>query len=317
MRFGSLFTGVGGIDMGFEKAGWELCWQVENDSACQQVIQHHWPYVPKWFDITELDGANLEPVEVVVFGSPCQNMSVAGDRTGLDGEQSQLFFEAIRVIKEMKVATDGHYPKWAIWENVTGALTSQGGSDFERVIEQMDEIGASLVEWTVLDAQFFGVPHRRKRVFLVALLDPAASRRCKQKIFPIETGNRRYPPPVGKNKLDNPKYSQNHYGEGVLGANERNSIGCLTANLYHNGSFNIQDFSGGFFLSYDDPAELRRLTPNECEALMGWPKDHTLHRTDGKTNIDSVRYKMCGNGVVSNVATWVAQRVNEATDVVF
>lgn len=314
MRFGSLFSGVGGMDIGLENAGWELCWQVENDEACQQVLQHNWPFVQKWFDITDLHGSRLEPVEVVAFGSPCQDLSIAGKRKGLDGRNSQLFYEATRIIKEMRDATGGEYPKWAIWENVTGALTSNGGHDFERVIGEMENIGASIVEWTVLDAQFFGVPHRRKRIFLVACFDNHAARRCRTQIFPITKGNRRYPPPVGKRKTDDPRFSQNHYGEGAVAANHRTALPCLTANIYHKGTFNVQDFGSGFFVIYDNPPAVRKLTPNECERLMGWPDDHTKFRSDNKINLDSARYKMCGNGVVAPVATWVAKQLERATD---
>lgn len=314
MRFGSLFSGVGGMDIGLEKAGWELCWQVELDEACQQVLQNNWPFVQKWFDITKIHGSVLEPVDVVAFGSPCQDLSIAGRGEGLDGKNSQLFYDATRIIKEMKDATAGEYPKWAIWENVTGALTSNGGQDFERVIGEMENIGARLIEWTVLDAQFFGVPHRRKRVFVVACFDHNATRRCRTQIFPITKGNRRYPPPVGKTKTDNPKFSQNHYGEGAVAANYRPALPCITANIYHNGTFNVQDFSGGFFVIYDNPPAIRKLTPIECERLMGWPDNHTKYRADNGDNLDSVRYKMCGNGVVAPVATWVANRVEGATD---
>lgn len=314
MRFGSLFSGVGGMDIGLENANWELCWQVENDAACQQVLQHKWPYVQKWLDITQVSGLNLEPVDVIAFGSPCQDLSIAGKREGLDGQHSHLFFDATRVIKEMRDATNGEFPKWAIWENVTGALTSNGGSDFERVIGEMENIGARLIEWTVLDAQFFGVPHRRKRLFLIACFDPAAARRSRYQIFPITKGNRRYPPPVGKTKTDDPKFSQNHYGEGAVAANFRPALPCLTANIYHKGTFNVQDMSSGFFVIYEDPAGIRKLTPIECERLMGWPDNHTAGRYDNKTTPDYARYKMCGNGVVSPVAKWVAEQVESATD---
>ncbi len=158
MRFGSLFAGVGGFDIGLEAAGWECAWQVEWDKHCQQTLQHHWPDVPKWWDVSDVNGAELPPVDVITFGSPCQDLSVAGKRAGLDGGRSNLFFEATRIIKEMRDATNGTYPRWAIWENVPGALSSNNGADFERVLEEMVDLGGHHIEWSILDAQFFGVP---------------------------------------------------------------------------------------------------------------------------------------------------------------
>jgi hypothetical protein len=99
--FGSLFAGVGGFDLGMESAGWNCEWQVEWDKHCQSVLRKHWPTVPKYFDIRDVDGSKLTPVDCIVFGSPCQDLSIAGKGGGLEGSRSGLFHEAIRVIKEM------------------------------------------------------------------------------------------------------------------------------------------------------------------------------------------------------------------------
>jgi DNA (cytosine-5)-methyltransferase 1 len=139
-------------------------------------------------DITELDGATLAPVDIITFGSPCQDLSVAGKRAGLSGERSGLFSEAIRIIDEIRRATNGKYPTWAVWENVPGALSSgqPKGADFASVLEAFTKTtvpiprsgrwaGAGMVRgdrvavaWRVLDAQYHGVPQRRRRIFLVA-----------------------------------------------------------------------------------------------------------------------------------------------------
>ena len=184
LSFGSLFAGVGGADLGFEAAGLRCAWQVENDPACQQVLKHHWPDVPLWSDISEVNGANLPPVDVIVFGSPCQDLSVAGRRQGFDGERSALFFEATRIIKEMRDATETS-PRWAVWENVPGALSSSKGEDFGAAIDELAKVGALVIEWAVLDAQHFGVPQRRRRVFTVACFDPALAGRCGQPLLPV------------------------------------------------------------------------------------------------------------------------------------
>ncbi len=185
LTFGSLFAGVGGFDMGFEQAGWKCKFQVEWDKNCQNILNKHWPDVPKWGDVSEVDGAIIPPVDCIVFGSPCQDLSLAGKRKGLEGERSGLFHQATRIIKEMRYATNGTFPRWAVWENVAGALSSNRGADFATVLHQMGEAGAVEQWWNILDAQFFGVPQRRRRLFLVACLDPATAARCPEALLPV------------------------------------------------------------------------------------------------------------------------------------
>lgn len=191
MRFGSLFAGVGGFDLGLEAAGWECGFQVEWDPHCQQVLAHHWPDVPRWGDVQEVNGADLPPVDVITFGSPCQDLSVAGKRAGLEGNRSGLFFEATRIIKEMRDATGNTFPRWAIWENVVGALSSRNGDDFEAVLKEMADLGCCHVEWAVLDAQFFGVPQRRRRVFVIARLTSPEPWRGSSQILAVGEGRAR------------------------------------------------------------------------------------------------------------------------------
>ena len=161
MNLGSLFSGLGGIDLAFEQAGFTIAWQVEIDPAATKILQRHWPEVPKYGDIREVDPADLAPVDVVVFGSPCTDMSVAGKRAGLKGVQSGLFYEAIRIIQGIR-------PSMALWENVPGAFSSNGGRDFGAVLTAFRDIGVHECAWRVLDARYFGVAQRRRRVFLVA-----------------------------------------------------------------------------------------------------------------------------------------------------
>ena len=183
--FGSLFAGVGGFDLGMEQAGWDCQWQVEWEKHCQSVLQRHWPSIPKYLDVKDVDGGKIIPVDCIVFGSPCQDLSVAGKGGGLEGERSGLFHEAIRIIKEMRNATGNQFPKWSIWENVPGALTSNNGRDFAKVLDEMANIGALVLEWHILDAQWFGVAQRRRRIFVLACYDPATAGRCGQQILPV------------------------------------------------------------------------------------------------------------------------------------
>ena len=183
--FGSLFAGVGGFDIGLENAGWQCGFQVEWDKNCQQVLAYHWPEVPRWWDVSDVNGADLPPVDMITFGSPCQDLSLAGKRKGLQGERSGLFFQATRIIREMRNATGNTFPRYALWENVVGALSSNNGDDFEAVIREMADMGADHIEWCVLDAQFFGVPQRRRRVFVLACFDTATSKRSGRQVFAV------------------------------------------------------------------------------------------------------------------------------------
>lgn len=192
LTYGSLFAGVGGFDMGMENAGYEPVFQVEWDKNCQKILHHHWPEVPKWNDVCDVNGADLPPCDVLIFGSPCQDLSVAGKRAGLqDGDRSSMFFEAVRIIKEMRDATNSIYPRATIWENVPGALSSNKGADFGVVLSSLADIGAITQEYAVLDAQYFrSTPQRRRRIFLVSIFDPAASERCPDPLLPLIQGSR-------------------------------------------------------------------------------------------------------------------------------
>lgn len=189
MRVLSLFSGVGGFDMGLEAAGMTTVFQCEIDKNCLQTLNHHWPTVPKWDDVSTLTGQYIldhcEGVDLVAWGSPCQDLSVAGKRAGLTGERSGLFHQGIRIIKELRELSNGKYPTWSIWENVAGALSSNNGADFGEVLYEMDEAGACFSEWSMLDAQYFGIPQRRRRVFVISCFDSSIAARCPEQILTV------------------------------------------------------------------------------------------------------------------------------------
>ena len=194
MKVLSLFSGVGGFDMGLENAGMETVFQCEWDKNCRTILDRHWPTVPKWDDVSTLTGehilAHAPVIDVVAWGSPCQDLSVAGKRAGLEGGRSGLFYEGIRIINELRKASNGRYPRISIWENVYGAINSNKGEDFEAILKEMVEAGSLLCEWRVLDAQYFGVPQRRRRVFVVAVFDSATANRCPDPLLPVSEGLR-------------------------------------------------------------------------------------------------------------------------------
>ena len=197
---------TGGFPYAGELEGFTPLWASEIEAAPISITKRHFPDMAHVGDITELDGRVLEPVHAIAFGSPCQDLSVAGRREGLEGAQSGLFMEAIRVVKEMRSATNGVYPAYVIWENVPGAFSSNDGEDFRKVITEIARVpdpGVSIprpsgragdtwfsagalvgdgysLAWRVLDAQYWGVPQRRRRIFLVADL---GSRRAGEILF--------------------------------------------------------------------------------------------------------------------------------------
>jgi DNA (cytosine-5)-methyltransferase 1 len=158
MRVGSTFTGIGGADMGFEWAGMTIAWQCELDPWKRSVLAAHWPDVPIYEDITTMQ--DPEPVDVMVGGFPCQDLSVAGKRKGFTGERSVLAFEFLRIAEAIK-------PRWIVLENVPGLLSSNKGLDFQRLINEVVACGYGL-GWRCLDSRYWGVPQRRRRIFIVA-----------------------------------------------------------------------------------------------------------------------------------------------------
>ena len=172
LTVGSTFTGVGGADLGFEQAGFTISWQCELDAWKRSVLAAHWPDVQIFDDITTM--LDPPPVDILIGGFPCQDLSVAGQRKGFTGERSVLAFEFLRLAESIR-------PRWLVLENVPGLLSSSQGADFARLIDEVVACGYG-VAWRILDARYFGVPQRRRRVFIVArrtdaLVDsPEASR---------------------------------------------------------------------------------------------------------------------------------------------
>lgn len=201
MKLGSLFDGSGGFPLAASLCGIEPVWASEIEPYPIAVTRSRFPRMKHLGDINGIRGGGIEPVDIISFGSPCQDLSIAGKRAGIhDGARSNLFFEAIRVIREMRGGTNGQYPKFAIWENVPGAFSSNGGEDFRCVLEALARVrdaeadvslpakgkwasaGAVMgdgwsIAWRVLDAQYWGVPQRRRRIYLVA--DFAGGRAAK------------------------------------------------------------------------------------------------------------------------------------------
>jgi DNA (cytosine-5)-methyltransferase 1 len=184
LTHGELFAGIGGFSTGLARAGIRTLWAVEIDPQARSVLAARHPGIELFEDVREVGAHNLAAVDVITFGSPCQDLSVAGRREGLTGERSGLYFEAIRIIAECR-------PTIAVWENVPGALSSNGGRDFGAAIDALADIGALDIAWRILDAQWFGVAQRRRRLFVIA---DFGSQRSGQILFEPEGGGGDSPP---------------------------------------------------------------------------------------------------------------------------
>ena len=438
----SLFSGVGGFDLGLENAGMKTIYQCEWDKHANTILERHWPQVPRWGDISTLTAKEIlrhgTPPDVVAWGSPCQDLSVAGKRAGLEGERSGLFHEGIRIINELRKETNNEYPKISIWENVAGALSSNRGADFGVIIDEMAKAGAMVIEWGLLDAQHFGIPQRRRRVFCIAIFNSATANLCPSPLLPVRESLPRDTAKGKPKRKSSASETSTGFGSGSFGGwTETDTAITLSARDYKGGntiavegytssSFaqyqegvgtlrsNGGDLGGGSetliaepMLSFDtqfgsnanvfedqsptlkasqaapsvaypidtrnalrDPEKydaqnrqglgigndgdpmatltsthvnavaydeyndsinethhalragtkqstgvleptmaVRRLTPLECERLMGWPDDHTRYKADGTEQADTHRYKQCGNGVASPVAEWIGKQL--------
>lgn len=207
IKLGSLFDGSGGWCLSAKLVGIEPVWASEIEKFPIEVTRRRFPEMKHLGDITKINGAEIEPVDIISSGSPCQDLSTAGKRAGLCGERSGLFMESIRIVKEMRSKTDGVYPRVFIWENVPGAFSSNDGEDFRIVLQEIVRIvdptetiprpqegrwtqsgnilsDAWSLGWRCLDSQYWGVPQRRNRIFLVA--DFASGTGAEQILFDRE-----------------------------------------------------------------------------------------------------------------------------------
>ena len=334
MKAGSLFAGIGGFDLGFERAGFDVAWCVEKDEHAQKVLRARFPNAQIYGDITAVDPLSLCPVDVVYGGFPCQDLSVAGRRAGLKGERSGLFFDAMRIVRSV-------HPRLLVLENVPGMLTSNNGLDFAAVIREVGEgWDCEEVAWRVLDSRYFGVAQRRKRCFLVA----SATEGCAEQILALSESMLGDPPTSIAPR------------QGIAADAQEGSRGCggwwdggdTAASLTTKSNEQYMPDKGNFAAVVIDRAAynqgenaayephikeedtmpalvgdtrtthviaepdmiVRRLTPDECELLQGFPVGWTSVGTHQKPTSDSRRYKQLGNAVTVNVAEWIARRAH-------
>jgi len=334
MRGGTLFSGIGAPEYAASGIDWR--WAAEIDPFAAAVYRTHFPDVPNLGDVTTVDWREVEDVDVLVFGSPCQSFSIAGRRGGLDDPRGHLALVALDVVDRLR-------PRWFIWENVAGVLSSRDGRDFAAFLGKMEGIGYSGA-WRIVDAQYFGVPQRRRRLFVVGHLGadwrppsavlfdseslrgrPAPRRQTKKDLAGTVAGCARS---RGGTSLD----------DGALiafgGNNTSGPIDIATAVNAHGGPHGRLDFESETFIvhalrgeGFDGSEDgtgrgtplipvreergfrVRRLTPRECERLMALPDDWTLIPWRGRPAPDGRRLKAIGNSMAVPVIRWVLERL--------
>jgi DNA (cytosine-5)-methyltransferase 1 len=285
LTLGSLFDGSGGFPLGAVFNRIIPVWASEIEPFPIWVTTRRLPQMKHYGDIGQIDGSMIEPVDIITFGSPCTDMSVAGKRAGLDGKQSALFYEAIRIIKEMRCATNGRNPRFILWENVPGAFSSNKGADFKAVLEAVVQIAEPDAEvpapdkngwpyadillgngWSVayrtVDAQFFGVAQRRKRIYLVA---DFGSEHAGEILFEHQGVSRDYTP-CGSPGQRTPGSSEDCAGEPVRVLNDQGGA-CMSVTEELVATLRVQEH--GHQPIVFEPGAASRLGGHSDEGLSG------------------------------------------------
>jgi len=333
MTHGSLFTGGGGLDLGFELAGFATIGQCENDRFANEVLEHHWPDVPRHEDINDFDGREWEGVDVITGGFPCQDVSVSGRREGLAGTRSGLFFQMCRVVEEAR-------PRAVIWENVAGLLSQSDGNAMRTVCAELASLGY-FGAWRLLDSAFFGVPQSRRRVFGAFVREDCGGWACGCSILfdAGSSGGSVGPPRKAKKPIADGTgrcivgtvSNKWHKQSGGPSGDERYNMTtdplvpgfkfahecvecpdcgepwCEDCEMHYAGCHcvgpsNLEDYIE------ENNTRVRRLTPEECERAQGFPTGFTAMLSDTQ------RYKVIGNAVAVPVAYWLALRTKMALE---
>jgi DNA (cytosine-5)-methyltransferase 1 len=306
LRVASFFSGIGGFDLGFQRARCQIVYQCEIDEFCSDVLQHHWPKVPRTKDITAISYEGIPKAEIWCAGFPCQDVSLARarPRDGLKGKRTGLFYNFAETLGKA-------LPSIVVLENVPGLLTSHEGRDFAIVIQTLVELGYG-VAWRVFNSKFFGLPQSRERVFIVGCR--RNPKRAAKILFEPERGRGHLETSSQpKTKTVSPfreRAVETRRPEGIPELNGHTPIVpklafCLAAT---SGRHTGTDWSRTY-IAYEKDA--RRLTPGECESLQGFPRDWTVpHKFKADSEeIDSLRYSALGNAVSVPVAEWLGSRI--------
>ena len=312
MRYGSVCSGIEAATQAWHGLGWEPAFFSDIEKFPVAVLQHHYPDVPCHGDFTDITEDEYGAIDLLVGGTPCQSFSVAGLRGGMDDDRGNLALEFIRLAQRKR-------PQWLVWENVPGVLSSNGGRDFGSFLGALAEIGYGFA-YRVLDAQYFGVAQRRRRVFVVGYLgdwrrasavlferetlsgNPAPSREKGEKIAPAVTTG----PPFSRKGNERVECEAIVPMRTFAGNQESPVAGTLETTCH--------DYSraDSFNMAVASNLSVRRLTPTECERLQGFPDSYTQIPWRGKEPEkcpDGPRYKALGNSFAVPCMRWIGERI--------
>ena len=313
LRYGSVCSGIEAATVAWKPLGWRAAWFAETDRFCRSLLAHHYPDTPNFGDILEITEADLErydPIDVLVGGTPCQSFSVAGLRKGMADPRGNLALRFVQLARATRA-------RWVLWENVPGVLSSWSGdtpdsldmrpgrgrevvleekSDFDQFTAGLQECGYGFA-YRVLDAQYFGVPQRRRRVFVVGHLGDW--RRAAAVLFERESLS-------GNDAPDRPRVSAEAWIHGIGRA-----AGCIDA-MYGAKWGSNQWYAKGHVICRNGRPS--RLTPREVERCFGFPDDYTnipYGRPKYPDQIcpDRPRYKALGNSMAVPVMRWIGERI--------
>lgn len=288
MRVVSLFAGIGGFDLGFERAGMQVVFQCEKHTFAQRILKTHWPDVPLHDDILTLQPLDIPPAELYCGGFPCQDVSLAnqGKRKGLNGARSGLFFKFAELVQH-------NTPAWIVLENVFGLLNSQNGEDFRVILNTLDEIGYC-VAWRVLDAKYFGTPQRRRRVFLVASYQ---SRRAITVLFDRE--------------ISALALKKSRRKKEAVPSNDGTSHNESTLYVIQHAALGRNHRAGPQGPGYRNDGETWTLDRRGAADAVCETND--AFRIRGTTRVpegmDRRRYEVLGNAVCVPIVTWIGKRI--------
>jgi DNA (cytosine-5)-methyltransferase 1 len=291
-KVASFFSGIGGFDLGLERAGMEVVFQCEINTFCQKVLRKHWPNVPLTTDINKLTLSDIPDSNLWCGGFPCQDVSLAnqGKRKGLRGERSGLFFKYASLI-------GGRKPDWVILENVPGLLNSHEGRDFQVILETLDELGYG-ISWRVFDAKYFGTPQRRRRVYVVASYGNQSS---SEVLFEPEGVTVAYRAGLGKRETITSRHDKcipetDVYSIQHAGIGRKPSAGPQGKGYRNDGETYTLDSRGS------------------ADAICSPNAPFGVRKTSGiPKQLDSNRYRALGNAVAVPIVEWIGKRIIEVS----
>ena len=312
LRYGSVCSGIEAASVAWEPLGWEPAWFCEVDPFPSAVLAHHYPQVPNYGDFTQLldptHPVHAEPIDVLVGGTPCQDFSVTGLRAGIEGDRGSLTLDFCRLVGVLR-------PKWVVWENVPGVLSSDGGRALGAFLGALAELGYGFA-YRVLDAQYVrvdgfarAVPQRRRRVFVVGCAGAESSRAGAVLLEPEGV---RGDPPVRRKARE----TLTHPTSSCLGASGRSfartgeTRGQDPVVAFVTGGVAPQSAEGTAQVVEAQAAmAVRRLTPRECERLQGFQDNWTLIPYRKGESSDSNRYRALGNSMAVPVMRWIGTQI--------